>query len=245
HETRRGGDLGSPKPVFVIGQPRSGTTLMELMISAHPDVIGLGEYGAIEEVAISALNKGVSDPSQHAKAYRSELPTNVEHFKMMVDKMPGNYMYLGFLVEAFPESKFIHIERDPREVALSMWKTHLAGSLTSYTSDFSWMAHAANLYRRYMLHWETLYPSKILTVHYRDIVGDTENKLREIAEFCELDWHDSMLKPEQNKKTVQTASVVQVRQKVHTESLGSWEQHADLLRPFTENLDADLWPEIK
>ncbi|MBV1895950.1 MAG: sulfotransferase [Rhodobacteraceae bacterium] len=244
-ETRMGGDLGSPKPIFIIGQPRSGTTLMELMISAHPDVIGLGEYGAIEEAAISALNSGVSDPGQHAKAYRSELPKNVDRFKAMVDKMPGNYMYLGFLVEAFPDAKFIHIERDPREVAFSMWKAHLAGGLTRYTSDFGWMAHAANLYRRYMLHWKTLYPSKILTVHYRDIVGDTENKLSEIADFCELDWHDSMLEPEQNKKTVQTASVVQARQKIHTKSLGSWEQHAELLQPFSENLDADLWPEIK
>lgn len=244
HAPRPGGDLSMPRPIFVIGQPRSGTTLMEMIISSHPDVIGLGEFGAIEDVAHAALTEGVSNPEQHAKTYRSELPRDVDRFDAFIDKMPGNYMFVGFLAEAFPEAKFIHIARDPREVAFSMWKRHFAGDLTTYTSDFGWMAHAANTYQRYMLRWDDLFSSQILTVNYRDMVRDTENISRKVSGFCDLEWHVSMAEPERNKTTVRSASVVQVRQKIHGNSLGLWEQHATLLRPFTEQLDIGLWPEI-
>lgn len=243
-KTRAGGDTNLPRPIFVIGQPRSGTTLMEMMISSHPDVVGLGEFGAIEEVALLALSEGVSYPKRHARAFRSELPNHVSRYKAFVDKMPANYMFVGFLAEAFPDAKFIHIERDPREVAISMWKNHFAGEFTTYTSDFSWMAHAANTYRRYMLRWEELYPQRILSVSYKDIVRDTENLSRKVADFCELEWDILMTKPEKSETMVQTASVVQVRQQIHERSLGSWKQHASLLRPFMEGLDFDLWPEV-
>lgn len=245
HNPRIGGDTDTPKPIFVIGQPRSGTTLMEMMISSLPDVIGLGEFGAIEDVARTAFAEGVSDPQQHARVFRSELPSDVGGFEAFVDKMPANYMFVGFLAEAFPEAKFIHIERDPREVAFSMWKNHFAGEFTTYTSDFAWMAHAANTYRRYMLRWEELFSFRILTVSYRELVSDTENLSRKIAEFCDLEWQASMTNPERNKTTVQTSSIVQVRQKIHERSLGSWKQHVRLLRPFTEKLDSSLWPWIE
>lgn len=112
----------------------------------------------------------------------------------------------------------------------------MTGNLNTYTSNFAWMAHAAKIYRCYMLRWEELFSTSIITVNYRDIVRDPESISRKIAKFCDLDWQASMMEPERNKAMVRTASIVEVRQKVHTNSIGSWKNHAIPLRPFTENL---------
>ena len=245
HEARAGGTTAVPRPIFVIGQPRSGTTLTEMMISAHSDVVGLGELGAIEDTALAALRTGQSTPADHAAAYIRELPADIADARAFVDKMPANYRFVGFLAEAFPEARFIHITRDPREVALSAWRRHFSGAFMSYASDFGWMAHAANLYQQYMQHWRAIYPDKIEQLSYQELVEDPEATSKRIAAFCDLDWQPQMAAPEKNNGLVQTASVVQVRQKVHTGSLRSWQKHATLLRPFTDALDPRLWPDVE
>lgn len=242
---RTGGDTQSPTPVFVIGQPRSGTTLTEMVISAHPDVVGLGEVEIETFIDQSALAKTPASPADLARIYRSEMPHPATGYRSFVDKMPSHYLFVGFLAEAFPTAKFVHVQRDPREVAVSMWKRHfLGGSAYNYASRMDWMAHAANTYQRYMVHWSMVFPDRILHIHYRDLVQDIESTSKALADFCDLTWDAAMMHPEQNTTQVRTSSITQVRKAPHKNSLGVWDKHGDLLEPFIAALDRTLWPDI-
>ena len=234
----------TPRLIFVLGQPRSGTTLMEMVLSAHSDVVGLGELGFDEDLLNATLREDGFDVSRFQAGYLSGIPPHARAFDVFVDKMPAHYLYLGMLAEAFPTAKFVHMRRDPRDVAVSMWKRHLIGGLNAYGSDMRWMAHAANSYKRFMAHWETLYGNRITTVHYADLVSDTAGVARRLSAFCDLNWEPAMAHPEANKGQVRTASIVQVREKPHQRSIGTWETHATTLAPFIQGLDPDLWPEL-
>lgn len=242
---RPGGNTKLPVPIFVVGLPRSGTTLTELVLSAHSRIAGLGEYGDIDPVARGALSGDGSGPAEHAEFYARGMPELPDGTMAFVDKMPANYVYIGFLLEAFPEARFINVERDPREVAFSMWQKHLRGKGTYYTSRMDWMAFAANLYKKYMAFWKSLYPDKILDISYREMVSDVEGTSRKLAEFCDLTWEPAMAKPEKNSANVKTASIRQIRSGVHKGSLGKWRAFEDVLQPFVDDLDPELWPDLE
>ena len=232
------------RPVIVMGLPRSGTTLVERMLAAHPAVQGLGELGAIENAMAAILGGATLTPAQIALAYGRDVPDLPETISAFVDKMPGNYMYMGYLRLAFPHAVFINIDRDPREVAFSMWQVHLQGDMTRYTSRMDWIAHAANLYRRYMALWHSRFPGDILTISYRDLVTDPVGSSQKLALACGLDWVADMAAPDKTKGAVSTASIKQVREPVHDRSLGKWRAHPALMAPLVSALDPALWPEL-
>lgn len=234
----------SPAPIFIVGLPRSGTTLTEQILSAHSDVAGLGELDTFERIAQTALAGDSAPGAAGARAYLNGLPELPAGTIAFVDKTPHNYHHVGFLLDAFPNARIVDVQRDPRAVAYSMWQRHLIGSGTYYTSRLDWIAHAANLYKRYMNHWRTLWPGQIMTVTYEKMVSDLSATSRALAAFCNLEWQDTMAHPERNNRTVRTASITQVRTEVHTGALTKWQAHADMLRPFTEILEPDLWPDI-
>lgn len=244
HTLRSGGETQQPTPIFVVGQPRSGTTLSERMLSAHPLVDGLGELNLVEVPLTPVWDGGNFDAGALAADFRAAMPPRDNVAPWFVDKTPENFMSIGFLLEAFPKARIVHIERDPREVAASMWKQHLVGALTFYTSDMRWMAHSANLYRQYMIHWKTLFGSAIRTFHYRDIVTDPEGQSQQMAAFCGLDWVPEMAAPENSAGSIRTASVLQARQTINTTSLGKWTRLGADIQPFIDGLDPLLWPEI-
>ncbi len=233
------------RPVIVMGLPRSGTTLVERMLAAHPAVQGLGELGAIEN-AIGPILDGTEEltPAQIALAYGRDVPDLPDTISAFVDKMPGNFMYMGFLRLAFPHAVFINIDRDPREVAFSMWQVHLLGDTTRYTSRMDWIAHAANTYRRYMALWHSRFPGDILTISYRDLVTDPVGSSQKLALACGLDWVADMAAPDKTRGVVSTASIKQVREPVHDRSLGKWRAHPALMAPLVAALDPALWPEL-
>lgn len=232
----------TPHPIFVIGQPRSGTTLCEMILSAHPDIAGCGEMETAAKVLEGVLTNGAFDAAILEKSFREDLPPHATQKMAFVDKMPSNYRYVGALIEAFPNAKFVHLARDPRDVALSMWRMPFSTSGMAYTYDLRAMASQANLYQRYMTHWQKQYPDHILTMNYKDLVSDVEAASRELSAFCGIDFVDEMAAPEKNTAMVRTASQVQVRQKVHQRSDGGWRSMQSALRPFIDALDNDLWP---
>ncbi len=241
---RSGGDADAPTPIFVIGQPRSGTTLTDMIVSAHPEVQSFGELGIMATVAEKVMAGDDLGPAEMVQLCRDRIPPLKDPKPYFVDKTPMNYQYVGLLMETFPKAKFISIERDPREVALSMWRQHLKGTATYFTSRTDWMAHSANLYRRYMTHWNALFGDRILTVQYRDLVSDVETETKRIAAYCGLDWVPEMMSPEKNAAQVRTASIRQVRQKVNTGSIGKWKVLEQSLQPFIDRLDPALWPDL-
>ena len=234
-----------PRPIFVIGQPRSGTTLIEMILSAHPDVASCGEMVSANRVLIPAIADGAFSPEALRTAFAAELPEKALGKIAFVDKMPANYRFVGPLLEAFPNARILHITRDPRDVALSMWRNFFPDAWMNFTFDLGAMAHQANLYARYMAHWTALYPSHILTMDYSDVVRDVAGASRSMAAFCGLDWVPEMASPEKNTAMVRTASVTQVRQGVHQKSVGGWRQMEAALKPFNDALDPALWPDLE
>lgn len=242
---REGGDTDAPRPIFVVGQPRSGTTLTEMILSAHAGVQSCGELPGAGKLAAPIVDGNATfEPADFAREFRARLPDMPRETAAFVDKMPANYRYIGFILQAFPDARIIHVERDPRDVALSMWRSFFPSGWMNFTFDLGAMAVSANLYQRYMQHWNTLYGDRILTVNYRDIVSDVDAASRLMATYCGLEWSPDMAAPERNQARVQTASVVQVRQGVHKKSVGGWRAMEASLKPFIDALDRDLWPDL-
>ena len=245
HETPSGGDELQPRPIFVIGQPRSGTTLTEMILSAHPDAWSCGELPQGMELSRAVL-AGVTpwSPAAFAAQFRAAMPQLDGAPAVFVDKLPVNYRYVGFLKSAFSRASFIHLTRDPRDVAISMWRRAFRDPDMNYTFDLESIAHNANLYKRYMAHWDAVWGEDILTLDYRDLVSDIEGASRCMAAHSGLDWVPEMVAPEKNTSRVKTASVVQVREEVHQKSLGVWQVLETHLEEFSRALDPQLWPEL-
>lgn len=241
------GPVDGPQPIFVVGQPRSGTTLMEMMLCAVPGVTGCGELALGDELsqpffAGEALFDDVA-AARFGATYLDLMPAIPEGARAFVDKMPQNFQCLGFLLAAFPEARAINMLRDPRDVGLSTWIRYFPAMSLRYSSSFAAIAHAANLYRRYMAHWEALFGDRVLTVSYEELVSDPEGQSRKVAAFCGLDWTEAMAHPEDNIRHVRTASIDQVRARISTKSIGGWRDVAGGIKPMLDGFDPSLWPE--
>ena len=234
-----------PRPIFVLGQPRSGTTLIEVMLSAHPDIKTAGEQAILGRLAEPFIHS--DQPFDRAAAdelgqtYRRLLPGLDGDVAGVIDKMPANYALIGFILRALPNAIILNTVRDPRDVAWSMWRTWFPNTPLNYTFDMSAMAHEANLYARYMAHWKALAPGRIHDVFYEDLVTDVEAHSKSLAKLCDVNWVPAMAAPEHSAQAVRTASAHQVRQPVHSGSVGGWRRHADDMKPFLDGLDPALW----
>ncbi len=236
-----------PLPIFVIGQPRSGTTLMEMMLSSASNIAGCGELTLGADLSRASSDDGAKFDSEAArkmaKDFRELMPPIPDDSIAFVDKMPHNYQRLGFLLVAFPNAKVINMLRDPRDVGLSKWIRRFPAPGMRYASNLKSIAHSANLYRRYMAHWDKIFGDRILTVPYEELVADPKTYSQKVTDFCGIEWHESMVHPEKNTGTVRTASIDQVRNKISTKSIGGWREVADHIRPMLDGFDPELWPE--
>jgi len=241
-------DVAEPVPIFVLGLIRSGTTLTEQVVSSHPDIFGAGELGAAGYQITRMVDAGTEfDQAQavaFAETYRAALPDMPQGTRAFIDKMPGNYRLIGHLIAAFPNCRILNLSRDPRAVAWSVWRNYFSTNDHSYAYDLTAMAQQFNLYRQTMNHWHSLYPDYIMDVSYRDLVSDIEGTSRALADFCGFDWVPEMMRPQDNKRTVMTASAAQVRKAVHTGSVAEWAKYGDTLAPLVAELDPALWPEL-
>jgi tetratricopeptide (TPR) repeat protein len=239
------GDSGAPRMVFVLGQPRSGTTLTAQVLSAHPDAVTLGENIAAERLVRAHLAAGGAfDPSAFARGYLASLPPAALSAKVAVDKLPANAIHLGYLAAAFPSARFVHTARDPRDVALSMWRSFFSSPALDYTFDMAAMAAAANLHARAMAHWVPMLGDRLLTMPYEAMVADIDAAAHALATHAGLAFDAAMTRPDQNRAPVQTASLAQVRAPVHGHSVGLWRAEAETLAPFLAGLDPALWPDL-
>lgn len=235
-------DAAHPQPIFVLGLPRSGTTLVEQMLSAHPSVFGAGELPFAGRIMQHA--EPPFDAAGFARAYRAALPDMPAGTQAFVDKMPSNFMYVGPLLTAFPNATILHIRRDPRDVALSMWRTWFSAQTMAFTCELAQMARYINLYARAMAHWQGVFANRITHVDYEQVVADPKGMSRLMADAAGLEWHPDMAAPERNTAQVLTASVNQVREGVHGRSVGGWRKHADALKTLLDGLDPALWPDL-
>jgi len=237
-----------PAPFYVLGLPRSGTSLTEAVLGAHPVVHPLGERIAPGRLLAPLIDGGLPFDAQARAAFRkgeaASLPALPEGTRFYTDKMPENYRLVGFLLAARGDARVIHLRRDPRDVALSLWQAHLAGSALNYAYDLGAMAHRFNLYARMMAHWRAIFPDRILDLPYEELVADVTRASQRLAEWLGLVWDPEMARPERSTSQILTLSASQLRQPVHTRSVGKWRKHEAMLAPFIAGLDPGLWPEL-
>lgn len=221
-------------PVFIVGMPRSGTTLVEQILASHPDVHGAGELDDILRVVSSMGGPVPGDADvarldtptldRAAKDYLDVVSGLSDGERRVVDKMPHNFLALGYIDLLFPGSRVIHCVRDPRDTCLSVWFQRMTGN-HPYTADLGALADYYQHYRQLMKHWQGVLRVPILEVHYEHVVQDTEHWTRELIDFCGLHWDDRCLRFYENKRTVSTPTYDEVRQPVHNKSIGRWKRY--------------------
>ena len=236
----------SKEPIFIIGMPRSGTSLAEQILASHPDVFGAGELPVVNQMVDqlpTVLDTSTPYPEclkyldnhtleQLASEYleAAQLKSNGEKF--ITDKMPLNFMHLGFISLMFPNARIIHCKRDPLDTCLSCYFQNFTGE-HPYAYSLTNLGKFYRLYKKLMEHWSVVIPNPIFELCYEKIVVNPEQEIRSMVEFCGLEWNDQCLDFHQTKRTVATASHSQVRQKIYTSSVGKWrsyEKYLDELR---------------
>jgi tetratricopeptide (TPR) repeat protein len=245
---RRYQSLGNPseRPVFIVGMPRSGTSLTEQILASHPAAFGAGEL-RFWQVAFSAYEAAeMKDQSgarlipAMARSYLERLSALSANAQRVVDKMPHNFINLGLICAAFPNARIIHVQRHPIDTCLSIYFQYFS-HLHPYANDLRNLAHFYGEYTRLTAHWRsTLASSELLEVPYEGLIEDQEGWTRRMLEFIGLPWDQQCLEFHRTDRTVITLSKWQVRQKIHSASAGRWrnyEKHIGPLLPLVELAD--------
>lgn len=239
-----------PTPVFILGMPRSGTTLCEQILSSHRDVYGAGELVQMSGFAVNEMQKislgrypewidylTQDQISTFANSFISGIRKLSPDTRHITDKTPGNFMYIGLIRLAFPNAKIIHCHRDPMDNCLSMFRTAFAGR-HYYSCDLEHLGHYYNSYVEVMDHWNSVLPGRLYDWHYETAVNDVETATRKLLDFLDLEWDENCLDFHRSKRRVNTASVTQVRQPIYTSSVGGWQNYSAELAPLRQILES-------
>ncbi len=239
-----GGD-DSNRPVFIVGMPRSGTTLTEQILASHPMVFGAGELGFIGQIACT-LRRGSNDSkaplssdslAKAAAFYLRAIGRLDKGAARVTDKMPGNFLHLGLIAQMFPNARIVHCRRNPMDTCLSCFVQNFRAAHLSWSCDLADLGHYYCQYHRMMEHWRrVLPPGRMLEVDYEDTVSDLETQARRLVDFAGLDWDDACLRFYETDRAVVTASHSQVRRKVYAGSVGRWKRYGDGLQPLADAL---------
>jgi tetratricopeptide (TPR) repeat protein len=242
---RRGYGLGTDQPVFIVGLPRSGTTLTEQIIASHPFFHGAGELPDLPRLAArvspDAPWKSAALVDEHqtlelAREYLRALREGSPKGRLRItDKSPFNFFQLGLVALMFPQARVIHCRRNAGDNALSIWMENFNQD-QRYATDFGDIAHLRGGYRRLMAHWHEVLPLTILDVDYEELVADTEGQARRIIDFLGAPWDRRCLDFHQTERAVQTPSRWQVRQKIYGSSVEKWRRYADFLPELAQTL---------
>ncbi|TGQ54389.1 sulfotransferase family protein [Mesorhizobium sp. M1C.F.Ca.ET.193.01.1.1] len=248
-EKHQPSDISDDTPIFVVGMPRSGTTLVEQIIASHPQVYGAGELSILK----TAVGKqfpmsmpggfpwGIADVPDKAfaeagQAYLDMLHTRYPGFRHVTDKMPGNFLLVGFLHMMLPKAKIVHCARDAAATCLSIFKVHFRGDSHRYGYDLGELADFHNLYTDIMAHWHKVLPGVVHDVRYEDFVADQEGQTRALMAHLGLPWDDKVLSFHETDRPVRTASAAQVRQPMYQGSVDLWKRYGDRLKPLLDRL---------
>jgi tetratricopeptide (TPR) repeat protein len=234
-ESYTGRQNDSHTSIFVVGMMRSGTTLVEQILSSHSQVFGAGEQTFLNTYADNWIaenrspDMGFDDLIKGYTELISEISGNAPH---VIDKMPINFLWIGMVKAAFPNAKIINLVRDPRDVGLSIFKNYFTGGGNGYAFDLIELAEFYLLYKRMMEHWRFTLPNTIYDISYEAVVGDLEGETRKLLKFVNLDWEDRLLSFQKTKRVVKTASVTQVREAIYSSSVSGWRNYEKELAPY-------------
>ncbi|MFQ3368069.1 MAG: tetratricopeptide (TPR) repeat protein [Methylophilaceae bacterium] len=235
----------SVNPIFIVGMPRSGTSLVEQIISNHPKVYGGGEMRNLTDILIPVLQgdpiSGKINLTEEViysigRQYLDALSSFNTPENIITDKWPLNFRNIGFILSAFPDAKIVHLERDPIATCWSIYKHYFNDAGNGWAYNLDDIAEFYSSYKELMAHWHKLYPNKIYDLCYEDLTIDQENETRKLLKYCKLDWDKSCLNFHTNKREVETASAIQVRQKMYQGSSEVWKKYKSYLKPLIKRL---------
>ncbi len=235
-------------PIFILGLPRSGTTLVESILTSHPQVASLGEinsfaFSLMHQVGAHKDKGDLIEKSastnffELGNKYRYATAGYGVKADYLIDKTPLNFLYIGLIKQALPEAKIIHLKRHPMDACFAIYKT-LFRMGYPFSYDLSDLAHYYAAYQSLMQHWQRLYPEQIFHLDYQDLVTSAETKIQQLCDDCGLDFQTSLLDFYQQKKTVATASAAQVRQPIYQTSVNRWRCYESQLAPLKTQLQA-------
>lgn len=238
-------------PIFIVGLPRTGTTLVERLLNSHSQVVSIGEFKdfpmMLSDMA-GAVAPSMPDAS-NAEVFRSvnfralgeryiaaarELAGDSPRF---VDKLPYNFLYCGYILGALPKARILHLKRQPVDACYAIYKTLFFGAY-SFSYDLDELADYIISYHRQMEHWHAVAPGRIVDIQYEALVQEPENEARRILEACGLPWEEQVMDFHSQPAAAMTASAMQVRRPMHADSVGSWQRAGDRFKKVQEKLAA-------
>ena len=261
-EKLKGKGHPSKRPIFVLGMPRSGTTLTEQILGSHSMVYPAGELGFVPRI-VSLIPKVLKMEGKEAKRwpeamvefnekllksaaqyYLDKVAMLDDRHPRIVDKLPHNFDYVGLILLMFPNAKVIHLVRNDLDVAVSNYQQNFAAKhgTMGFAFDLKWIGHMLNDHKAIMEHWHKLFPGQIYDLDYQHLTEEPETVIREILEFCELPWEDAVLEFYKTKRPVKTASIKQVRQGIYRSSVEKWRRYEKFLKPVIKLLEEGFKP---
>jgi tetratricopeptide (TPR) repeat protein len=231
----------SEVPVFIIGMPRSGTSLVEQILASHPEIFGSGELADMFECAANLpMGKYPSNCTsltsealdQISQRYLERLQKRSPEALRITDKLPLNYLHLGLIAMLFPKARIIHCRRDPLDTCISCYFQNFGTRLT-FSNNLEHLGIAYKHYERLMAHWQTVLDLPIFEIHYEELIAEPEAVSRALVDFCGLDWDERCLRFYETNRFINTASYDQVRQPIYDRSVGRsrhYEKHLQVLK---------------
>lgn len=238
----------SDAPIFIVGMPRTGTTLLDRMLSNHPDVYAAGELrnfptalqrASGTQTALLSL-PDIAAPTRHidwrqlGSAYLESTRPRTAAKPRFTDKLPHNFLYAGFIARALPGARILCLRRDALDTCMGNFRHlfELESGFYDYSLDLLDIGRYYIGFSRLLAHWHQVLPGRILEVDYEQLVQAPEPILRSVLAFCGLPWNDAVLRPQDNKAPVRTPNAWQVRAPVYTSAIGRWRQYAQQLQPL-------------
>jgi len=228
------------RPIFILGMPRSGSSLVEQILSSHSKISGAGELkllgNAISSLKLRGMRLCADDVSLLRANYLDQLSKFDFETPFFCDKMPSNFLWLGFIRAALPEAKIIHIVRDARATSWSNFKHYFASSGNDYAYNLNDIVSYYRLYKQLMCFWEDKFPGQFYQLDYEKLVESQEDETRRLLQYVGVDYEETCLEFHKSKRMVSTASASQVRKKIYRGSSKKWQDYEEFLQPYMKSL---------
>ena len=232
------------KMIFIVGMPRSGTTLIEQILSSHKMVLGAGELNhAHDFIEKNLLDKSFNFSKNSIGDVENKEFVNFQKYylnkinsdkNIITDKAPLNFKWIGFLLIAFPNCKIIHSTRNPMDICWSMYKNIFSSKRLNFSYNFSDLGKYYLLYRDLMSFWNNLLKDKIYNIEYENLINDNEREIKKLLNYCDLQWDENCITFYNNKKSVSTASLAQVRRPIYKSSIQKWKNYSEELKELSD-----------
>jgi len=231
-------------PIFIVGMPRSGTTLVEQITSSHHKVHGAGELSSLNNLIAPIMSDNLTPSNALSEknlllirqGYLNNLSNLNVSESIITDKMPTNFENIGFILKAFPEAKIIHLKRDAMAICWSIYQRHFPAKGLGFPYDMQDLAKFYNSYTEMMTFWHELFPNQIYDISYENLTTNQEEETRKLLQYCELEWDENCLNFHTNKRAVKTTSSMQVRKKMYQGSSNAWRKYEEQLKPLIKAL---------